>query len=217
MMARERGLTLLEVVLALLVASAAVVLLAFAMGRRREEARVIRCRNHLNCLAKAMATYLNEHGGNRWYPCPLGLGAKANTYNGAEWLASLYWARIHPSPYCFICPSSGDTNHDGRDLGAHRAAPTFGSQTVSYAAMHYRSLTDDAGNPKAGALRDDFPPNEVMACDDTEGSVNHAGPYAGMAVLFFDSHVEFWAKKNRPIDIERGVGTKGGPLWRLRN
>lgn len=39
-----------------------------ALARVREEARRIRARNNLNQIAKAMATYLNEHGDNRWYP-----------------------------------------------------------------------------------------------------------------------------------------------------
>jgi len=215
-MRHKPGLTLAEVLIVALVVALLAAFLVPALARRREEARRIRCRNQLNCLAKAMATYLNEYGGNRWYPCPLGLGAKPDTYNGAEWLASVHWAGTHPSPHCFICPSSGDTNHDGRDLGAHRAAPTFGPQTVSYAAMHYYSLTDDTGNPIPGAVSDSFPPNEPMACDDTEGPINHGRPHnGGMAVLFFDSHVEFWTHSR--VDLERSVGMKDGPLSRLRN
>jgi len=39
-----------------------------AMSTAREEARRVRARNNLNQIAKAMATYLNEHGDNRFYP-----------------------------------------------------------------------------------------------------------------------------------------------------
>ena len=39
-----------------------------SLARSREEARMIRARNNLNQIAKAMATYLNEHGDNRFYP-----------------------------------------------------------------------------------------------------------------------------------------------------
>jgi len=38
------------------------------LSTAREEARRIRARNNLNQIAKAMATYLNEHGDNRFYP-----------------------------------------------------------------------------------------------------------------------------------------------------
>ena len=203
-----------------------------ALARAREEARRIRCRNNLNQIAKGMATYLNEFGDNRFYPCPLGRGIDPNGYNGAEWLASLYWqgrdatgflSSVMPDPGVFICPSSPDTNDMGADLGTYTADPrTFGSQTVSYAGMHYRSLTGASGNPRSGAIRDDFPPNMPMASDDTQGTINHGeARNGGMSVLFFDSHVEF--KTNTEIDLETGVGASGGYggfkplLWQLRN
>ena len=183
----------------------------------RALARSIRCRNNLNQIAKGMACYLNEYSDDRWYPFPLGKGLEPDDFSGAEWLATLYWTTILYDHGNFLCPGSGDTNHDGADLGSHRAVPgRFGSQTVSYAGMHYRSLTDSAGNPKPGAIPGGFAPHEPMACDDTEGTINHDDPtMRGMGVLFFDSHVEFWADTR--IDLERGVGMKGGPLWRLRN
>ena len=189
--------------------------------RAREEARRIRCRNNLNCLAKGMATYLNEHGDNRFYPCPLGRTRMPKNYNGAEWLASLYWAGTIPDPGCFLCPSTSDTNAEGKHIGATREAPQFGSQTVSYAGMHYFSLTDRSGEPFGAAIRDDFPPNEAMGSDDTQGTINHGEKNnGGMAVLFFDSHVEF--RTNTEIDLVRGVGarSKRDPqplLSRLRN
>ena len=219
-MRKRQGLTLVEVLLVV----GLIVLLFFLflayLRHRREEPHRYRCRNNLNQLAKGMATYLNEHGGNRWYPSPLGRGQKAGDYNGAEWLAALYWTGVHPGPGCFICPSSPDTNNNGLDIGAFRApARRFGSQTVSYAAMHYRSLTDDDGNPKAEAIQDDFPPNMPMASDDTQGTINHGEQQnGGMAVLFFDSHVEF--RTNTELDLQQGVGAQGDPkplLWQLRN
>jgi len=188
----------------------------FAERRAREEARRIMCRGNLNQLAKGMATYLWEEGDHRWYPFPLGQGLEPDDFGGAEWLATLYWTRTIPDPGCFICPSSHDTNRNGDDLGSsHAVRGRFGSQTISYAGMHYRSLADEAGNPKPGAIPDDFPPNEAMASDDTQGTVNHRGTYAGMVVLFFDSHVEYWTRTK--IDPERAVGMKGTELWRLRN
>jgi len=218
-MGETRGPPLAEV-LAVLAVIAVLGILALhyhlATLRSREDARRIHCRSNLCQLGKGMATYLNEHGDNRFYPCPLGLGRVPHDYGGAEWIATLYWSGVIPEPGVFICPSADDTNDDGYDLGTCRAAPTFGSQTVSYAGLHYYSLTDKVGNPTAGAIRDDFPPNEPMASDDTEGTINHGTrDNGGMSVLFFDSHVEFWT--NTKIDLEDGVGMKSGPLWRLRN
>jgi len=221
-MKRRQALTCLE---ALLLVALLLVALLFvggvrALDRAREPARRIRCRNNLNQFAKGMATYLNEYGESKWYSCPLGRGLGPDDFSGAEWLASLYWTRVLPDPGVYICPSSPDTNDSGADLGAHHAiAGRFSSQTVSYAGMHYYSLTDDAGNPKPAAISADFPRHpavEPMGSDDTEGTVSRGRPSkGGMSVLFFDSHIEFWTHKK--IDLERGVGMKGGPLWRLRN
>ncbi|MFP4056086.1 MAG: DUF4339 domain-containing protein [Candidatus Brocadiia bacterium] len=188
-----------------------------ALARAREEARRIRCRNNLNQMAKGMATYLTELGDNRFYPCPLGRGARADNYNGAEWLASLYWTSVVPDPGVFLCPSTSDTNHNGRDLGAERADRwRFGPHTVSYAGMHYYSMTEAGGTRVARAIPDMFPPNMPMGSDDTQDPINHGEEHnGGMSVLFFDSHVEF--KTNREIDLRRGVGKEGGLLWQLRN
>ena len=132
-----------------------------------------------------------------------GRGIDPGGYNGAEWLASLYWqgrdatgvlTSVMPDPGVFICPSSPDTNNMGADLGTYTADPrTFGSQTVSYAGMHYRSLTDAAGRPTDGAIRDDFPPNMIMAWDRKPFVMGKR------SVLFFDSHVEF--RTNTEIDL----------------
>lgn len=190
----------------------------------REVDMAVKCRRQLNQIAKGMATYLNEHGDNRFYPCPLGRGRARGDYNGAEWLASLYWTGVIPDPSIFICPRTKDTNRKGRDLGTHHAIKKlFGSQTVSYAAMHYRSLTNRSGKPVGGAIRDDYPPNMPMASDDTQGTINH-GPRTvegqiywpgGINILFVDSHVEH--KRENDVSFRNSVGRKPGLLWQLRN
>jgi|GEM_PF-676598 len=222
-MRRRNAMTLTGTLVVTLVLAIALATLIYALTVGREKSRWTRCRNNLNSLAMGMATYLNECGGNRFYPWPMGRGLRADGFTGAEWFATNYWLRIHPDPNCFLCPSSGDTNHDGRDLGTDRAVPgLFGSQTVSYAAMGDRSvgicLASKLGKGAGYAtsklpIRDDFPPNEVMASGDTEGTPNHGGQ--GMAVLFFDSHVEYWTRDR--IDPELSVGVSGTELVHLRN
>ena len=209
-MRHQRGLTLLEAMLGAIAVGVALVFAVVAVMRgiekQREESRLIRCRRNLHQLAKGMATYLNEHGDGRFYPCPLGLGRNPNDYNGAEWLAALYWTEVIPDAGDFLCPSADD-DHEKFE----RAERQLAVEAVSYAGMHWRSLT-----ASGSAIRDDFPPNEVMASDDTQGTINHsAGRYRGMCVLFFDSHVEF--KTAEELDPDTAVGQKGGLLERLRN
>lgn len=200
-----------------------------APARAREEARRIRCRNNLNQLARGMATYLNGLGDNRFYPWPAGLPgcgtSRSPDFGGAEWLASLYWARIIPDPGVYLCPSSGDSNDAGRGLGdfgapdGRRLAP----RAVSYAAFGDRSvgiylctkMSRGRGLLASRiAIRDDFPPNEPMACDDTQAPINHGErDNESMSVLFFDSHVEYWTYTR--VDLETGVGR--GDLCALMN
>jgi len=218
-MKKRQGFTLIELLVVIAIIAILAGMLLPALSRAREEARRIRCRNNLNQLAKGMATYLNEHGDNRFYPCPLGRGTTTGTYNGAEWLASLYWTGVVPDPGVFSCPSSPDSNSNGKDIGSHKVGDVsggvFGTQTISYAGMWWKSVSTNNG----GAIRDDFPPNEPMSCDDTQGGINHGeATNGGMALLFFDSHVDF--KTNTDVDISTAtgaVGRKPGLLWRLKN
>ena len=219
-MRRRKGLTLLEVLIILAVVAVLAGLLASILLKYREEPRRLRCRENLCELGKALAEYIDS--GERWYPCPLGRcarGSGAGTYNGAEWLASLYWVGLVADPDLFLCPSSRDRNSNGRDIGSHVvndvAGGRFGSQTVSYAGLWWKSVKTAYGGP----FRDDFPPGEPMACDDTQGGINHGTPNnGGMNVLFFDAHVEFKTTPDVDITSQTGsVGKKPGLLWRLKN
>jgi len=222
-MKRWAGLTLVELLVLIGVIALIAGLILPGMARQREESRRLRCRNNLDQLAKGMASYQNEHGdGWRGYSVPLGRcarGSGANIYNGAEWLASLSWVGIIRNPDVFLCPISGDSNADGKDLGSKCvndvAGGNFGSQTVSYAAMWWKSVNTATG---AGLL-DDFLAHDPMACDDTQGGINHGtARNGGMNVLFFDSHVEFKTNAELDISTEHGsVGKKPGLLWRLSN
>ena len=234
-MKKRQGFTLIELLVVIAIIAILAGMLLPALARAREEARRIRCRNNLNQLAKGMATYLNEHGDNRFYPWPGGRGGCGDSdenadFGGAEWLASLYWTRILPDPGVYICPSSPDSNENGENLGRHGCDDEgefeagedgkLQEGAVSYAGMGststrvYETVKLHRNPDEQSAIRDDFPPNETMACDDTEGNINHGeSENGGMAVLFFDSHVEFWT--HTKVNLEQGVGE--GELVALRN
>ena len=199
-------------VLVVLVAAAAGAVMLRAIVRAREEARRVCCRNNLNRMAKGMATYLSEHGSNRFYPWPLGRGRRPDDFDGGEWLASLYWTDVLRDPGVYICPSTEDTNHSGYDLGTHKAIRgRFDWDTVSYAGLHYRSFTAVDGGPRA--IADDFPPNLPMAAHDTEGPRPYNPHGGGSGVLFLDSHVEFRTR----TELELDGWSQGRLPWPLRN
>ncbi len=195
---------------------------------RGDDSLRIRCRNNLNVLAKGLATYLSEFGDSRWYPWPAGRAGcgtvDAPSFGGGEWLASLYWTRVIADPRVFLCPCSTDANEEGALLGSDGcpSRKPLPPQAVSYAAIgddseyaHWRFRRAGAGTCMSpAAIVIGFPPNEAVACDDTQEPINHGErDNGGMSVLFFDSHVEFWT--HTKVDLERGVGT--GELVHLRN
>jgi hypothetical protein len=193
----------------------------------REEASRIRCRNNLHQLGTGMAAYLNIHGDGRFYPWPGGRqgcgGSRQDArFGGAEWLASLYWTKTLTDPGIYVCPSSGDSNQNGLELGTFQCPSERGlnSSAVSYAGMGATSVAvyerEKLGrSPRSkSAIQDNFPANEPMACDDTDDPINHGrADNGGMSVLFFDTHADFWT--HTKVDLERGVGR--GELVALRN
>jgi prepilin-type processing-associated H-X9-DG protein len=203
---RRTGGALVAVLVLVVVLVVLVGMLVPSLSICREDADRIGCRNNLNEIAKGMATYLNEYGDNCWFPYPLGQGLRRYDFCGSEWLASVYWTGLVTDPDVFVCPMSGDSNDDGRDLGTARAIPgRFGPPTVSYAGLHYYSRRDEKGNPIPGAIRDDYPPNKPMGSDDTQGDINHGTlSNGGMSILFFDSHVEF--RTNTELHLKEAVG-----------
>jgi hypothetical protein len=210
------GLTTAELVIVVLIIATLLGLLLPALAFRREEERRIRCAQNLKQLANGIWAYFDPLSSPDWFPCPLGRGRTPGDYNGAEWLAALYWTGVVSDPSVFLCPSSGDTNHSGLDLGSFVASAAFSSQTVSYAAMHYKSRLGTSTTPLPIGWYLGLPPTVIMASDDTQGDINHGTlRNGGMSVVFFDSHVEF--RTNTELDLKRAVGQDGGPLQQLGN
>jgi hypothetical protein len=188
-------------------------LLLGPVARARRKARLIRCRNNLNQLAKGVATYLNEHGDNQWLPMVF---LDGKPLEGGTWLVSLYWTGVVPDPGVFICPNSPDTNQEGLLLGTSLATARIGPGAVSYAAPSRDMLLGREG--VTVGPQDDYPPNEVMGSDDSEGTPNH--PAGNYPVLFFDSHVEVAPRESlikTPDGYVPPIGKRGTLFEHLRN
>ena len=198
---RRRAITLIEILIiifvAVIIAGMILPMLARPCG---EDTRKMRCRTHLKQIHMAMTQYVDTWGEHKWYPFPV--QANHGDYNGAHFLAALYWSGVMTEPALFLCQESKDTNHDGQDLGTHAPSPKFSGQTVSYASK-------GRSNCFGKAMTDSYPPETAMACDDTEGSRNHKD---GMNILFFDSRAEW----NGNLDPRNAVG-KTPPLDALEN
>lgn len=190
-------------------------------ARNRDVARQSLCAGNLRSLARGVALYSQQLGSGLWPPFPLGRGTAPSDFNGAEWLASLYWTRLTDRPTVFLCPGTTDTNWAGRDIGSERAPRArFGGETVSYAGMHFGSLITGRHGGTTPLTMADFPPDLAMACDDTQGSINHGRRRAGgMNVVFFDHHVEFRSSTEFQCDVDllHAVGSRDGLLGHLKN
>lgn len=152
----------------------------------------MKCKSNLRHLGTAMVQYIDQFGKGRYYTWP---GPQKASFNGAQWIASLYWVGLLNEPDIYLCSKSGDENDMGCRLG--RKFTALSPTDVSYAGR----------NGIMGAIVDKMPTSTVMMSDDDEGVENHDD---GVNVLFFDCHVEFTSQvrssdvgRNKPLDMLR--------------
>jgi len=191
----------LAILIVLIVILAGVLLPALNSRGSRGCSRKMHCKNNLRQLGTGMIQYIDQYGKGRYYTWP---GPRKASFNGAQWIASMYWVSLLNEPDLFICPSSVDDNDSGGELG--RRFTSLSSIGVSYAGR----------DGMMGALIDKMASNTLMMSDDSDDPPNHDD---GVNLLYFDAHVE-WSQSISPLaEGEPGKATigKDKPVDMLRN
>ncbi len=159
--------------------------------RAREEARKMKCKSNLRQLGTGMIQYIDQYGKGRYYTWP---NTEKASFNGSQWIASMYWTSLLNEPDLYLCPSSVDDNDRGGELG--RKFTTIRDMDVSYAGRDGR----------LGVIVGKMPSNTLMMCDDGEDPTNHDD---GVNLLYFDAHVEWSSSVSPRSEGEAGKATIG--------
>ena len=194
----------------------------------------LQCKNNLKQLGIALVQYIDERGGGRYYPYPVGRPGVPDDYSGKEFLAMIWWTDLVSEPSIFVCPGSSDDNKGGYDLGvrdgqyaatdigginqrgsapADIPEPDWGPHTISYASRGWKvSYMPGSGKPEP--LIDLLPSDTIIASDDTTDPPNHKD---GFCVLFADSHVEFLSASKYIVTEKNGAVGRVAPLEMICN
>jgi len=175
----DNAFTLAELIVIVIVVAVLMSMVLPPLKRAREESRMMKCRGDLRQLGTGMIQYIDQFGKGRHYTWP---GPQRASFNGAQWIASMYWVSLLTEPDLYICPSTADANENGGRLG--RRFTAIRPREVSYAGR----------NGVLGAIEDRMPSNTMMMSDDTELGPNHD---RGAFLLFFDAHSE-WNQQTSP-------------------
>ena len=139
----DRGVSLIELIVVIAVATLMTGLLMPALRHVHENAHRIICMSHLNQMGQAFVMYTMEnkewlpysavlHTGD--YPSNLMIARRGGTNGNWDGLGLLYSQGFCPSPECFYCPSHHG-NHDYEQYADRWQKPVPG-QSI-FANYHY--------------------------------------------------------------------------------
>jgi prepilin-type processing-associated H-X9-DG protein len=137
--------------------------------------RKMTCSSGPRQLGTGMIQYIDQYGKGRYYTWP---NTPMTSFNGAQWIASMYWTSLLNEPGLYLCPSSVDDNDDGGELGRR------------FTALRDIDVSFVGRDGRMGVIVDKMPSNTLMMCDDAEDPPSHD---EGVNLLYFDAHVE-WSK-----------------------